>query len=266
MGRATTTVGLTLAATLFATAAARAAEPEAAQLSLEEIAVRLSSADTHGIGAAIEAAAGLGSRDAAVMIGQRVRAGLPPRLLDAAIDTLMLLGEPSTAPVFVALAVHRRHSVRLRALQVLIALRPKDTERLLLRGLGDSNAAVRGAAAEGLGEIGAKSSVDTLFRAFDRGNAQAAAAIGRLCPAGDLPRVLAYVGRIPLTSLTPRFDALLARRDLGEAPKLQVVMQLHELGTAEARGTIEGLRARLPPDAPARLRRAIEDAVVRVAP
>ena len=54
-------------------------------------------------------------------------------------------------------------------------------------------------------------------------------------------------------------------RDLSEASKLSVVTQLQELGTAEARGYLEGLAQRLPGDTPLRVRRAIEDAVSRIA-
>lgn len=274
MGRATFFAGgavLSLAATLFAAEPAQAerrrADPaKTAQPSLEEIAVMLSSSNGDEVRTAIEAAAGLGSPDVIPMIGERVRAGLPPDLLDAAIDSLVLLGDPAVADVFVELATHRRPSVRLRAVQALVAMRGKSAERVLTNALGDSSPAVREAAAEGLGEMGAKATLDTLFKAFDRGVLLAGKAIGQLANDAALPRILAYLGRVPMPSLTPMFDALLSRRDISEATKLQLVVQLQELGTAEARGYLEGLGTRLPPDAPARLRRAIEDAVVRIAP
>lgn len=242
------------------------AEKKPAQPSLEEIAIMLSSADGNEVRTAIEAAAGLGSPDVIPMIGERVRAGLPADLLDAAIDSLMLLGDPAVADVFVELSTHRRPSVRLRAVQALASLRGKDAERVLTRALGDSDPAVREAAAEGLGEIGAKGSVQNLFKAFDRNIGQAARAVGRLASDADAPRILGYLGQVPMTSLTPMFDALFARRDVGESVKLRIVVQLQELGTAEARGYLESLSKQLPPDAPARVRRAVEDAIVRIAP
>ena len=93
----------------------------------------------------------------------------------------------------------------------------------------------------------------------------AAKALGRVAKDEHVPRLLAYLGRVPLTTLTPVLDALLTRRDLSEASKLSVVTQLQELGTAEARGYLEGLAQRLPGDTPLRVRRAIEDAVSRIA-
>jgi len=266
MGRATTAAAFSLAATLFAASLSRAEPPTSAQPSLEEIAVMLSSSNASEVRAAIEGAAGLGSPDVIPMIGERVRAGLPPDLLDAAVDSLTLLADPAVAEVFVELAAHRRPTVRLRAVQALVALRGKNAERVLTAALGDSTAAVREAAAEGLGELGAKAALDTLFKAFDRGISSASKSIGQVANDKSMPRILGYLGRVPLTSLTPLFDALLVRRDVGEAAKLQLVVQLQELGTAEARGYLEGLNTRLPPNAPARLRRAIEDAIVRIAP
>jgi len=264
MGRAISTAALSLAITLLAQPAI--AEKKPAQPSLEEIAIMLSSADGDEVRTAIEAAAGLGSPDVIPMIGERVRAGLPADLLDAAIDSLTLLGDPAVADVFIELATHRRASVRLRAVQALASLRTKGAERVLTRALGDSDPAVREAAAEGLGEINAKAALADLFRAFDRGISQSARAIGKLAGDAETPRILGYLGQVPMTSLTPMFEALFSRREVSEAMKLKIVVQLQELGTAEARGYLEGLSKQLPPDAPARVRRAVEDAIVRIAP
>lgn len=280
MARARTTAALALSLTAASTglllpplwtshaeaAPKKAAPAKPGQPSLEEIAIMLSSSNGDEVRMAIEASAGLGSPDVIPMIGERVRAGLPPDLLDAAIDSLMLLGDPAVADVFGELSTHRRHSVRLRAVQALVTLQGKGSEAILVNALGDSSPAVREAAADGLGELGAKGAIDTLFRAFDRGILQAARAIGRVASDSHLPRMLGYLGHVPMPSLTPMFDALLTRRDISEASKLQVVVQLQELGTAEARGYLEKLSTQLPPDAPARLRRAVEDAIVRIAP
>ncbi len=271
MGRATTAAALALVATLFAAGPVRAERRRAgpvntAQPTLEEIAVMQSSSKASEVRAAIEAAARLGSPDVIPILEERMRAGLPPALLEAAMDSLVLmLADPGVANVFVSLATHRRSSVRLRAVQALVALRGKSAERVLTRALGDSTPAVREAAAEGLGEMGAKAALDTLFKAFDHGVLLAGKAIGQLANDAALPRILAYLGRVPMPGLTPMFDALLLRRDVSEATKLQIVVRLQELATAEARGYLEGLLARLPPSAPPRLRRAIEDAVVRIA-
>ena len=130
--------------------------------------------------------------------------------------------------------------------------------------LGDPSPEVREAAAEGLGQLGATGSVEPLFQAFDRGVVSAARALGKLVRDDQVPRLLEFIGRMPLTGLTPVFDAVLNRADISEATKLSIVTALAELGTAEARGYLEGLKTKLP-DAPPRLRKAIDDAVARIA-
>lgn len=236
----------------------------AGQLSLEEIAVMLSSASGDDVRMALEGAATLGSPEVVPLVQERVRAGLPPELLDVAMDSLVLLGDHNTGPLFAELARHRRPAVRLKAIQGLVTLRAAEAPSVLSRALSDGTAEVREAAAEGLGQLGARESIDRLFLAFDRNVQNAARALGRIANDDDVSRLLGYLGRAPFINLTPAFDALFARRDLPEATKLRVVSQLEELGTAEARGYLEGLRGRLSADTPLRVRRAIDAALGRI--
>ncbi len=240
------------------------AEEVPAGLSLEEIAVMLSSSNADEVKMAIESSALLGNPDVAPMLSERVQAGLPSDLLNAALDALSLINQPSSSELFVALSRHRRPSVRLRSVQALVALRSKDAEPALVVALGDSAPDVREAAAEGLGQLSSTASVEALFQAFDRGVVSAGRSLGKLVRDDQVPRMLDLVGRAPLTSLTPVFDAVLNRSDISENTKLSIVTALAELGTAEARGYLEGLKTKLP-DAPPRVGKAIEDAVARIA-
>jgi HEAT repeat protein len=263
---------LSLALATPAQAAPRKPKPAApadsnpsTQLSLEEIAVMLSSASADEVRMAIEASASLGTPDVIPLIQERVRAGLPPELLEVALDSVVLLGDPSAGELLAALTRHRRPNVRLKAVQAIVALKAVGAAPALERALSDSAPPVREAAAAGLGELGVRADINRLFLAFDRNVGSAARAIGRLAKDDDVARLLGYLGRQPLTSLTPAFDSLLVRKDLGEATKLRVVAQLLELGTAEARGYLEGLMQKLPADTPPRVRRSIDDAVARIA-
>lgn len=240
------------------------AEEMPAGLSLEEIAVMLSSSNPDEVKMAIESAALLGNPEVVPMLSERVRAGLPPDLLNAALDALSLINQPSSSELFVMLSRHRRPSVRLRSVQALVALRSRDAEPTLMVALGDSAPDVREAAAEGLGQLSASASVEPLFQAFDRGVVSAGRSLGKLVRDDQVPRMLELIGRAPLTSLTPVFDAVLNRSDISENTKLSIVTALAELGTSEARGYLEGLKTKLP-DAPPRVRKAIEDAVARIA-
>ncbi|MFT3922380.1 MAG: HEAT repeat domain-containing protein [Myxococcales bacterium] len=261
------TVSLSAALPNPAAAKKKASPPpaeEPAGLSIEEISVMLSSSNADEVKMAIESSAMLGSPDVAALLGERIRAGLPPDLLNSALDALSLLNQPSSSELFVSLTRHRRPSVRVRSVQALVALHSKDAEPALVAALGDSAPEVREAAAEGLGHLGSTGSTDVLFQAFDRGVVSAGRAIGKLVSDNQVPRVLEFIGRAPLSSLTPVFDSLLTRRDISEATKLTIVNSIAELGTAEARGYLEGLSQKLP-DAPPRVRKTIDDAVMRIA-
>ena len=264
------TLASSLAAPVAQAAPARgrkkpAAAPAEGQLSLEEIAVMLSSGKPDEVRMAIEGSATAGTPDVIPLIQERIRAGLPSDLLEVAMDSVLMLGDPSSEELFAKLARHRRPTGRRKALGALVTLRSPGAAAVLSQALSDDSPDVREAAAEGLGELGASDSADRLFLAFDRNVMSAAKALGRVAKDEHVPRLLAYLGRVPLTTLTPVLDALLTRRDLSEASKLSVVTQLQELGTAEARGYLEGLAQRLPGDTPLRVRRAIEDAVSRIA-
>ena len=182
-------------------------EEAPAGLSLEEIAVMLSSANADEVKMAIESSALLGKPDVVPMLSERVRAGLPPDLLNSALDSLSVINQPSASELFVALTRHRRASVRVRSVQALVALRTKNAEPALVIALGDSAPEVREAAAEGLGQLSATGSVEPLFQAFDRGVVSSARALGKLVRDDQVPRLLEFIGRMPLTSLTPVFDA-----------------------------------------------------------
>jgi HEAT repeat protein len=253
-----------LSAFLTPEAQAKKPAPPEGSLSLEEIAVMLASPQQDEVRTAIEASAVLGEPDIIPMIEERIKAGLPPKLLDAAIDTMILIADPKAGQVFLPLARHRRSSVRVTAIKALAGLRVDGAGDVLIKALSDLEPDVRAAAATGLAELGTTKGVNALFRAFEKDVAGAANALGLLVDAKGVERALGYLGRVPLTSLTPIFDAVLARKDLSEAVRQRVVTQLTDLGTAEARGYLEGVRQTLPPDTPAKLRRAIDDAIGRI--
>ena len=235
------------------------------QLTVEQIAVMFSSDDEAQVRAAIEGAALLGSPAVVPIVTARVEAGLPPLLLQSALEALMLLGDPGAIPLFERLASHRTAAVRINAIEGLTMLGDAAVGKTMQQALSDADPRVREAAARGLGELGAKDARPTLFKAFDKDVWAAATALGKLCDASDLGRILGYLGRVPFTAISPLFDAMMARRDVTPESKLQVVAQLTELGTAEARGYLEHLTKDLPPDTHGRVRRAIEDAIVRIA-
>jgi hypothetical protein len=177
----------------------------------------------------------IGTPAAVEPIMQRVRAGLPPDLLETSIVTLMALGEPQAAPLYYELAEYRRPEIRLRAIEAIVALKPQGAEPVLQKALSDLDPKVRSAAALALGELKATGSVELLFQALDRGTFEAATAIGQALRSDQVPRLLGYLGSIPFHSLAPAFTEILQRKDIGEKDKLSVVSRLQEVGTHEVK-------------------------------
>jgi len=222
---------------------------------------QLQSADEAEVRAAIETLGVLGNARAASPIAERIRRGLPPELLEAAIDALTVLGRPESGPVLFELTTHRRPAIRLRAVQAIAATRPRGADRALAQALADSDSSVRAAAATALGEIGATGALDALFHALDRRVPEAAVAIGRLARPNEVERFLGYLGQLPFTLVMPALTEMLQRNALAERSRLAIVHRLTELATPEVRAFLEQLVPSLPDSA---VRRAAEDAIPRI--
>ena len=202
----------------------------------------LMSQGSHGdVEAGIQSLGLLGTKHAVEPLVERIRAGLPPDLLETAIVTLMALGQKSSGPALIELTTHRRETVRLRAVEALAAVNPPGAEGALTAALSDSDPKVRSAAATALGEIRARKSVETLVLALDRGNMEASGAIGKLLRPGEAERLLGYLGKIPFRSLGPALGEMLQRSDVKEGTKLKIVARLEEVGTPEVKGYLGDL-------------------------
>jgi HEAT repeats len=195
----------------------------------------LASQNHDDIEAGIQSLGLIGTPAAVEPIMARVRAGLPPDLLETSIVTLMALGQPQAAPLYFELVEHRRPEIRLRAIEAIVALKPPGAEPVLQKALSDLDPKVRSAAALALGDLKATGSVELLFQALDRGTFEASTAIGQALRADHVPRLLGYLGSIPFHSLAPAFTEILQRKDIGERDKLTIVSRLQEVGTHEVK-------------------------------
>jgi HEAT repeat protein len=195
----------------------------------------LASTQHDEIEAGIQSLGLIGSAAAVEPIVARVRAGLPPDLLETSIVTLMALGQPQAAPLYFDLLEHRRPEIRLRAIEAIVALKPAGAEPALQRALADLDPKVRSAAALALGELKATGSLELLFRALDRGTFEASTAIGQALKSDSVPRLLNYLGSVPFHSLAPAFTEILQRKDINEKDKLNVVSKLQDVGTHEVK-------------------------------
>jgi len=207
---------------------------------------------------------GLSGRASAVApLSARIERGLPRPLLETAVETLGVLAKPAAGPILFRLADHRVASVRVAALRAIVSCRPRGADAALIEALGDLDPRVRGAAAIGLGELGARGSLGALFHAFDRGVLESVTSIGQLADGAATDRLLGYLGRVPLDSLNPGLNEIFARSEVSTAIKLRIVGRLGELATPEVRSYLMDLATALP-NPGGDLGRAIQDTVRRI--
>jgi HEAT repeat protein len=254
----------TLFAAAFVAAFCLGTQAEA-QVSLDKAAAMLESTDRETVANGIQNLGLLGKSAAVAPMLRRIRRGLPPDLLELAIMTLTALGHKDAGPMLFELAMHRRPLIRTRAVEAIAAVNPPGAESALVAALSDSDSQVRSAAATGLGEVGTKSSLDTLFHALDRGVMESAAAIGKLIPADRVDRLLGYLDRIPFRSLSPAFDQVLAREDVTEKAKLKVIAGLQDLATSEIKGYLVDFLGSAGESASPAIIRAVRSAVQLIA-
>ncbi|MCB9591800.1 MAG: HEAT repeat domain-containing protein [Sandaracinaceae bacterium] len=250
---------------LIATALALAAASPASAQDFDEAVAQLEGTNPDAVRGGLEQLGLLGNARAVDPIAARVRRGLPPELLGVAVDTLMILGRPQAGPVLVELLGHRRPDIRLKAVQAIVACQPRGADRVLTEALGDTDATVRGAAAEGLGTLGAHGAVDALFHAMERRVPEAAPAIAAVADPRDVDRFLGLLGRVPFAEVTTALGEMLHRANLAASAKLAIIHRLSELATPEVRQFLEELVANADASIPANVLRAAQDAIPRIA-
>jgi HEAT repeat protein len=250
-----------LVATLCPAVLVQAAPAKKPKITIEEVAVMLASNDEEEVRTAIESAPLLPPSEVVPMLEDRVRSGLSRTLLDVAIDSLLLLGDKNSSALLTELSHHRRPEVRVRALESLGRLKAPQSRDALAYALGDLSPEVRDTAAEGLAELGDRSSVPLLTRAFEREVAGAAPALGKLVRAEELNGLLESLDRYSLDRWQPFFAALLARRDLPEADKLRALERLIARGGDDTADALASLQSGLPSDAPPRVKKVLADAI-----
>jgi hypothetical protein len=225
----------------------------------------LASSEHDEIEAGIQSLGLIGTPAVVAPLIERIRAGLPSDLLETGLVTLMALGQPQAAPLFFELTAYRRPDVRIRAIEGIVALKPKGGEESLQKLLSDVDPKVRSAAALGLGELKATGSVEILFRALDHGNFEASQAIGQSLRSDQVPRLLGYLGSVPFRSLAPALTEILQRKDIGEKDKLNVISRLQDVGTHEVKNYFGDVMRATEGKLPAAVSRALVQAMQEIA-
>ena len=260
------------------TAVSATGEPTAPPPTLEDLGTivpRLSSANSDEVLSAIDQLSVIDDPQVVPPLVAMIRAGQPDDITDRAVQALRGLAAPSSLDCLAELTRHRRAAVRRHAYAAIAAIHDPRSRALLEQGLRDSDRQVRGEAADTLGRTGARASLDLLFRAFDRGVIEAAAAIGRLGNQASVARFDEHLGHAPLSVMLSGYEQFLARSDIDEDTKVDIVGRLGEVSgrtvreflgqylmtfterdRSRLRTVVRDTLARIPSDAPAAARGA----------
>lgn len=214
--------------------AARSAEKERLDAALK----KLSAGDPALVQSAIDTLVEQGGAVAERALTERVAAGLPPSLVEPALQALVKLHAKRSVPVLVELLAHRRALVRseaLRALSQLDTRKPSPLQATFVSALDDSASEVKRAAAEGLGRIGTRSALPALWTAYDAGVTPALASIAELAGPESVDAVMARAQAGGLGMLETVLDRMVERKALPNATQVKVVRGLAALKTEDSR-------------------------------
>jgi HEAT repeat protein len=245
-------------------ASGEAAAPAPTLEDLATIAPRLQSPNADEVRAAIDQLSVIDNPAVIPPIVAMLRAGQPDAITERGLEALRGLAHPSSLDVLSEFAHHRRAGVRRRAYLAIAAITDGRVRALLEQGLRDSDRQVRGTCAEQLGRIGARPSLELLFRAFDRGVIEAAAAIGRLGNEPTVERFNEHLGHAPLSVMLSGYEQYLTRTDINEETKIDIVTRLGEVSGRTVREFLGLQLARLGERDRSRLRTVIQDTIRRI--
>jgi HEAT repeat protein len=195
---------------------------------------KLSAADAELVQQGLVELAQLGGKDAAQLVIARLRRGLPPQLIDASIDALTRLKDPSAIPLLLELATHRRYQVRAHAVDALGGLGAKNAEAVLLYALDDPSSDVREAAVRSLGKVGSRRALKPLLAAAERGLSGALGAVGNIGGSAEAELLLTRAKAGQADALSG-LSAMIVRSNVPFVTKSKIVSTLRELGSQDAK-------------------------------
>jgi hypothetical protein len=209
-----------------AKAAKQAPAKSAEQQRFDAALQKLASGDPAVVQSGIDALVEHGGPAAERALIERVTLGLPPSLIEPALQGLVKLKAKKSVPVLVELLEHRRALVRseaLRALSQLDTRKPSPLQATFVAALGDPASEVSRAAAEGLGRIGTKAALPALWSAYDKGVTPAIASIAELAGPESVEALITRTQASGIETLEPVVSRMLARNALPPGAQVKLV-------------------------------------------
>ena len=189
----------------------------------------------------------------------RVRKGLPSSLVEKAVDSIKAIGGRSATLSLIELSRHRTARVRVKTAQGLASVRGPGAMKTLIVMLDDSVPEVRAAAANAIGDLGARRALNELMSAAGRGLTEAAEVLGEQVKPIDVPKLLKKVDDQSVGAFAPALSIAVKRKDLSKKSKLAVVERLERLLSPQADTLLREIASALPEDD--RVGRAARDAL-----
>ena len=214
---------------------------------------QLRAPDAESVRAGIAALGATGDARAVPVLVARIEDGLPAAELMSAVGALVRIGGPRAHAALYTLCRHRNASVRAAALRGLVRTRAPRARAVVVGMLDDDNAAVRAAAVAALDELGPQGALDELLLLARRGQAEAAALLGRRASRAELRRLLGRLEAGDEDTLGGAVALWLTREDLPARSRVEVVERFAALGD-HARTELLRRVGELPESDPARVR------------
>jgi hypothetical protein len=264
------------AALLLATSASVAAEPPKSspakraapaaprsKLDLPGLQKALESGDSAQMVGALESIGKSGDPAGAALVEALLGRGADATVLGRAIETLGVLGQPSSGAALAPYAQHRTPELRRAALRALIATKSPLAGDVLRRALHGSDAAQRAIAARGLGELNVRTAVPVLLSVLPKDVPEAARSLGQLCVGAECEKFTGMLGHLRFETMESGMVPLLLRPqgDVPDDVKLKLIEKLRRMATQPANQLMQTALAKFPPDGSPKVKLGLERAL-----
>ncbi len=214
-------------------------------------------------GLAVVAQAGEDGKGAADAVKTLLERGASLKIIIEALPALAATKSANAAAAIAPYVQHRIPEVRRAAAKALVKSKGAAAVTALRAALRSKDAAVRGLAASGLGQLAAKDALPDLFSALDHNVGEAAASIGQLCDADDCDKLASRLGKIGFDVMSSGIDQILFRppSTMSDDQKIRIIGRLRELGTAQVGKYLAEVVERWPKDWSKRVKQSLDAAV-----
>jgi len=258
-------IGLCLTAATPAFGAPPKAEKPAGRATLDLAGLKkaLESGDEEKTLAALDEVELSGDKKAAPLVDGLLTRGASSKILVRAMGVAGALGQEPSSAALAPYVKHRAPEVRVAAARGLARTKGPVAVKALREALHSSDAALRGAAADGLGSLTAREAVPDLFVVLPKETPEAAGAIGTLCVGDDCTKFVVLLGKLPFDVMQSGFLPLLLRTDGGVSDKLklQLIDRLRGLATPKANDLLTSALTAFPANGNPKIKAALDRAL-----